>query len=558
MLRRWIGCFATIVVALVASAQPAAAQPRYTYTVIADTSSCNTVSAPVIGNNGEAAFIARCPTPQDSFVVRKGDGQILTDIYVWKIGVSGFYGVADPGILSINDQGVVAFSGGPTGGGSTGYAILFGDGGPLSVAADTSVQTQWKNVHRPSINNSLSVAFGAIPTSGPNIWNTVIRADGTVFTTIAEPGLSAPGAGTILDASEPALNNAGQVEFTVNTVEGVSGIFRGSGGTLTKIVTSAGNAFSGINDAGRVAFASGNFVKSGTGGTLTTIAASGTLFHSFTGVAAINNSNAVAFGAQTQAGPFGIFVGDGVVTQPVVQTGDVLSGLGAVTWVATSEEAINDAGQVAFGLQYNDGSGVKSAIVRADPILPQITQLKLNATVAGCKPASATVVLDRPAPPGGVVIEIEETNAAASAPATLKIASGKPSGTFKLSTTPVAAKATGTVTASLGSSEQSKPLTVRPMSVQSVTLNPTSVVGGNPVTGTVTLECAAAPGDITVLLASNKPGVAQPAVSSLLFTAGTKVMTFSINTTSVAASTTAKITAAANGITKSKNLTVTP
>ena len=89
-------------------------------------------------------------------------------------------------------------------------------------------------------------------------------------------------------------------------------------------------------------------------------------------------------------------------------------------------------------------------------------------------------------------------------------------------------------------------------------VNPTSVIGGNGATGTVTLECAAAPGDMTVALSSNKPGVAQPAVPSLLFTTGTKVLTFPISTSAVTASTSVKITATANGIAKGKALTVTP
>ncbi len=537
------------------STQSVAAGPGYTYTVIADVTNCYNVGTPAIGNSGEAAFIANCPTPVDSRVVRKGDGVTLTTVYLWNAAV-GHYSIPDS-VVSINDLGFVAFGGGPTGGGSTGYAILFGNGGPLTVAADTSVQTQWKDVGRPSINNSQAVAFHAVP-AGASSYNTVVRADGGTFTTIAQPGISAPGAGIIHEAFEPALNNAGQVEVFVNTTPGIPGIFRGAGAALTKIVTGAGNSFSGINDSGRVAFASGNIVQSGAGGKLTTIASPGAVFHSFSGVAAINNSNAVAFQAQTQAGPSGIFVGDGVLTQAVVQTGDLLPGLGTATFVGIAEEAINDAGQVVFALQYDDGGVLKSAIVRADPILPQIAQLNFTATAPGCRNVAATVKLDRLTPPGGVLIEIGNTNPAASTPSSLKIASNKTSGKFVITTTPVLSNQSGNITTTLGSSGSAKLLTVRRIGVQSVTLTPNPVVGGNPVTGTVTLECAAAPNDITVALSSTNPSVAQPNTPALLFPAGTQTLTFPVNTAVVAATSSSTIKATANGTTKNKKLTINP
>lgn len=554
---RFLACsLATLmVVSQSVSTQSATSAPSYTYTVIADLTDCYSGGPPALGNNGEAAFIANCPTPFDSRVVRKGDGLASTDIYVYNAAV-GAYSIPDS-VVSINDVGDVAFGGGPTGGGSTGYTILVGDGGPLTVVADTTVQTQWRDVGRPSVNNSQAVAFHAVP-SAAGSYNTVIRADGGTFTTIAQPGMLAPGAGTIHEAFEPALNNTGQVEFFVNTLEGIPGIFRSSGAALTKIVTGAGNSFSGINDTGRVAFASGNIVQSGAGAKLTTIASGDAVFHSFSGVAAINNSNAVAFQAQTWAGPNGIFVGDGVLTQPVVQTGDVLPGLGTVTWVGMAEEAINDTGQVAFAVQYDDGGTVKNAIVRADPILPQITQLTFNATVAGCKNVAATVKLDRATPPGGVLIEIENTNLAASTPSALTIPSNKTSGKFVIATTPVLSKQSGTITTTLGASDAAKLLTVRPMGVQSVTLTPNPVVGGNTVTGTATLECAAAPGDIAVALSSTNSSVAQPATATLLFPAGTRARTFTVNTSGVTTATSATIKAAANGIAKNKRLTVNP
>ncbi len=550
--RRFLACSAAMLLAVSqgVSTESTAAAPNYTYIVIADLAGCYNFGSPALGNNGEAAFIANCPTPGDSRVVRKGDGVTLTDVYVYS-GAAGAYSIGES-VVSINDLGYVAFGGGS----STGYTILVGNGGPLTVVADTSVQTQWDQVARPSINNSDAVAFMAVA-SGTGSFNTVVRADGGgTFTTIAEPGDPA-GAETIFQALEPALNNAGQVEFLVNTTSGHGGgMFRGSGGALTKIFVGAFSSFVGINDAGRVGFAPTDAtIRTGAGGALTLIASPSPGFQPITSVVAINNSNAVAFQAQTPSG-IGIFVGDGVAMQPVIQPGDVIPGLGTVTFAGMTEEAINDAGQVAFIVQYNDGETLKSAIVRADPILPQIS-LKVAATATGCKKVNATVTLDRPAPPGGVVIELADTNPAASVPASLKIASTKTSGKFAVTVTPVTSAQAGAITATLGSSIATKSFTVTPISVQTLTLTPNPVVGGNPVAGTATLECAAA-NDITVALSSTKPSIAQPAVPSLLVPAGTRTMNFQVNTSAVTAAGSAKINATANGVTKSKKLVINP
>ena len=556
--RRWMACCgaACLAVSHGVSTQPgvpieeAAASANYTYTVIDHDSNCNH-GGPVIGNNGEVAYMAVCSGGAP--LVRKGDGTTITPVYT--AGPGAPYSLPDP-IVSINDLGEVAFQGGP-GAGTTGDTILVGNGGPLTVVADTSIHTQWDFVARPSINNSDEVAFMAAK-AGTGSYNTVTLAGSGGFTTIAEPGDPAPGAGTIHQAFEPALNNSGQVEFSVNSVEGIPGIYRGSGGALTKIVTGGAiNSFNGINDSGRVAFGITSVgIKTGAGAGLTTIAAPDATFHFVWPVAAINNSNAVAFTADTTSGASGVFVSDGLATQPVVQTGDVIPGLGTVTALATTEEAINDSGQVAFSVAYDDGEGPKSAIVRADPILPAIA-LKVAASATGCKKVNATVTLDRPAPPGGVVIDLTDTNPAASVPASLKIASTKTSGKFAVTVTPVASTQAGAITATLGSSIDTEPFSVKPISVQSLALAPNPVAGGNPVTATATLECAA-PYDTTLALSSSKLSVAQPAVASLLVPAGNKTGTFQVNTSSVAVSSAATIRASAHGVTKSKKLTVNP
>jgi hypothetical protein len=217
--------------------------------------------------------------------------------------------------------------------------------------------------------------------------------------------------------------------------------------------------------------------------------------------------------------------------------------------------ALDAAGNL-FIAEYS-GSRVRK--VSAPPTGPQLTGLTLKKpTVAGCKPVVGTVTLSAPAPAGGLVVSLGETFASASVPASLAIPAGATSRTFKVTTAAVGVPEAGTVSATLGATTLTAPLTVRPISVLSVTLTPNPVVGGSPVGGVVKLECKAQPAAILVTLGSTNAGVAGPTVPNVLVAQGTQTAPFSVATTPVGATTKPKITATANGLTKAKPLTVTP
>jgi hypothetical protein len=93
------------------------------------------------------------------------------------------------------------------------------------------------------------------------------------------------------------------------------------------------------------------------------------------------------------------------------------------------------------------------------------------------------------------------------------------------------------------------------LTVSAVTLNPTSIVGGNNVQGTVTLS-ATASAATSVTLASNSPQATVPA--SVTVAAGASSATFTVATFSVTATTTATISATLNGVTRSASLAINP
>jgi hypothetical protein len=92
--------------------------------------------------------------------------------------------------------------------------------------------------------------------------------------------------------------------------------------------------------------------------------------------------------------------------------------------------------------------------------------------------------------------------------------------------------------------------------LSSLTLTPSTVVGSQPVVGKATLECNAGPGPITVDLSSTNAAVAYPVAASIVVPQGLKSASFDVSTNPVQAKSYATIAGTANGITKSKKLTV--
>lgn len=94
-----------------------------------------------------------------------------------------------------------------------------------------------------------------------------------------------------------------------------------------------------------------------------------------------------------------------------------------------------------------------------------------------------------------------------------------------------------------------------PVTLSSITLNPTSLIGGNTATGTVRLSAAAQTSSV-ITLSDNSSFVTTPA--SVTVPAGATSATFNVNTTQVSTAATATITATFGGITRTATLTVNP
>lgn len=197
----------------------------------------------------------------------------------------------------------------------------------------------------------------------------------------------------------------------------------------------------------------------------------------------------------------------------------------------------------------------KSVTLKVQPVALSSFTLTPS-TVAGGKSVTGKVTLNGPAPSGGRVITLTNANGAASVPGSVTVPGGASSVSFTITTTAVTSSVSGTVTASYNSVNKSVNLTVRPITLKSLTITPASTTGGNSVMGKITLEAPAAPGAITVTLSSSNPAAANPTLASINIPAGQTTVTFTIATSPVSGSTPVTITATANGFSKSAIVTV--
>lgn len=215
--------------------------------------------------------------------------------------------------------------------------------------------------------------------------------------------------------------------------------------------------------------------------------------------------------------------------------------------VTTVPVAANTTGAITGSLNAITKSAnltVKGAALASLSITP--------ANVIGGALATGTINLTT-ASPVDTVVALSSGDPAAAVPVNVVVAAGATSATFPVTTSAVAVTTTVTVTATFGAVTKSDNMTVKAAALASLSLSPTSVIGGAGIAGTVTLNGTAAV-DTTVTLSSANPAVNVPA--SVLVPAGASSATFSATTSAVGANTTGAVTASLGTVTKSVNVTV--
>jgi hypothetical protein len=212
-----------------------------------------------------------------------------------------------------------------------------------------------------------------------------------------------------------------------------------------------------------------------------------------------------------------------------------------------------DQGQPGFGGQLGAANtaaettgtfGVGVAKVAIAPLL-----------VLGGDDGVGTITLNAPATTA-LVIDLASSSGSASVPSSVTISKGFSSTTFQIGTKAVSSLTAVDITASINGAQTVGKFEVRPVGVESVTLSPSTVVGGDTVTCTINLEGAALSA-VTVSFASSATGVV-PTPMPLTIAAGHKSATFTLQTKAVLSAVVVSLGATANGIEKIARLDVKP
>jgi len=372
MMRRYLTSFLFVAALAAFPATPVAAQSRYTFTRIADTSSFpGGIQAPVaLNDDGRVAFVAARPGGVNGVFVGRG-GAITTVADTSRTFT--FFGF--PGINGLGQTTFFANKGDHLGGY---YAGL--DGGTTIVENRGAVLGSGGDIF-----SSPSGTFSAVEIIPrlPRQPQLIVAGDGGRVIRIADTS----GLFQSLDL-DPRVNASGRVAFHAMRRDFSEGIFVGNGGALKVIADTSGSFVTfkdspAINDRGDVLFGAG--VNAPDGGLISglflsrhgeihTVVDSTGMFADFGGTAGLNARGQIAFQGTTHPDPnlpgdsglAGIFTGGDPVADRVIAVGDALdgstvSGLDPLSFASS----LNNAGQIAFLVFLADG---RTGVYRADPV----------------------------------------------------------------------------------------------------------------------------------------------------------------------------------------------
>ena len=189
--------------------------------------------------------------------------------------------------------------------------------------------------------------------------------------------------------------------------------------------------------------------------------------------------------------------------------------------------------------------------------MPVLTDFYTNVTtVSGGSPVSGFLKVSGAAPKDGILCNLSSDTTLIEVPLTMKVLYGTTVRGFTIKTVPVAATATGTVTAVAGAVTKAVTLTLTPGGLHSVKVSPTSVVGGQSAVGTVRLTGPAPSGGTVVVLSTSDSAATVP--PSVTVPAGADKANFPISTSIVGKKLQVRIIGTLGNTQKAGGLSISP
>jgi uncharacterized protein (TIGR03437 family) len=223
-----------------------------------------------------------------------------------------------------------------------------------------------------------------------------------------------------------------------------------------------------------------------------------------------------------------------------------LDGAGVVSLTLTADDTVSNT--VTFEMASLSPGALQLAGVTLTP-----------STVIGGQTMTATVFLNGLARFGGFPVTLRSTNLAAVVPALVTIPEGKASAQVTVTTTSVITPQTGSLIAQAQGVSFTADFVIdvaNQTQLSSVTVAPSSVLGGRNLSGAIVLTAPAPAPGLSVAIASDSDTVRPPATVTV--PAGQTGATFTIPTSPVTSVVNAKITATLRAVTASASVQLLP
>ncbi|HEX4770429.1 MAG TPA: SBBP repeat-containing protein [Bryobacteraceae bacterium] len=261
-------------------------------------------------------------------------------------------------------------------------------------------------------------------------------------------------------------------------------------------------------------------------------------------------------GAAPAGGEAVALISSNPTVAPVPGSVTVPAGAAGVTF-SIATKAVSVASTVTITASHSGVS--KTVSLKLEPGAALSTVSFNPTTITGSKNSTGTVTLTAPAPSRGASISLASSNTTVvTLPASVSVVAGATTATFTAVSKTVKTATTVTISAGYRDVTKTASLTVIPVALSSLVLNPASVTGvGVTSTATVSLTAPAPAGGSTVTLSSSNTGAAT-VPASVLIAAGATSASFHVTSKSVSATTSVTISSSWNGTTKTDKLTVNP
>ncbi len=212
-------------------------------------------------------------------------------------------------------------------------------------------------------------------------------------------------------------------------------------------------------------------------------------------------------------------------------------------------------GADSFNYAVRVGIKIKTATVFLVPMT--VTDLVIDPlSVTGGTSMTGTVVMSQPNPFPTLVVQLTENITGLAVTSSVAIPQGKSQATFNIISVPVATDQTGLISAKLDGVTVSKSFTVKRAVPDTLTINPSALVGGLSFSGRVGMTGKAPSVGYTVNITHSGTEISTPV--SINVPAGTDFVIFAGTTGVRSTSVTHLITAASGGVSKTANLTINP